>query len=129
MTAVAFKPSAEAAQSGARLLVSTLEQRLKFWELLLKERACRPAAPEGPLQSNATADVSANAVLAFTELGYELALSERASLEPFAGPRRRLGARLAELAPRVRRRRARDDPGAGWRQRAGCSAADCCDDR
>lgn len=26
MTAVAFKPSAEAAQSGARLLVSTLEQ-------------------------------------------------------------------------------------------------------
>ncbi|SSW70494.1 autotransporter outer membrane beta-barrel domain-containing protein [Achromobacter agilis] len=32
-----------------------------------------------------TADVSANTVLAFTELGYELALSQRASLEPFAG--------------------------------------------
>lgn len=32
-----------------------------------------------------TADVSANTVLAFAELGYELPLPERASLEPFAG--------------------------------------------
>ncbi|ASC68744.1 autotransporter outer membrane beta-barrel domain-containing protein [Achromobacter denitrificans] len=45
----------------------------------------RHFALPGIASQTLTADVSANTVLAFTELGYEVALPEGASVEPFAG--------------------------------------------
>ena len=45
----------------------------------------RHFALPGIASQTLTADVSANTVLTFTELGYEVALPEGASVEPFAG--------------------------------------------